>query len=102
MPRSEEQQAGKVTPQNLDAERSLLGAILRDDSIFPDILEKLSPEDFYDKKHAAIYRVMKTLYEHNQPIDLLTTKSELSKDKLLKEVGGAAYLAALRGFRPHY
>ena len=100
MPRSEEQQAGKITPQNLDAERSLLGAILRDDSIFPDILEKLSPEDFYDKKHAAIYRVMKTLYEHNQPIDLLTTKSELSKDKMLKEVGGAAYLAELTNAVP--
>ncbi len=99
MPRSEEQ-AGKVTPQDLDAERSLLGAILRDENIFPDVLERVGPEDFYDKKHATIFRAIKTLYEHNQSIDLLTTQSELKRESLLKEIGGAAYLAELTNSVP--
>lgn len=99
MPRSEEQ-TGKVTPQDLDAERSLLGAVLRDESIFPDVLERIGPEDFYDKKHATIFRAIKTLYEHNQSIDLLTAQSELKKEGLLKEIGGAAYLADLSNSVP--
>lgn len=99
MPRSEEQ-AGKITPQDIDAERSLLGAVLRDENIFPEVLERVQPNDFYDKKHAIIFRAIKTLYEHNQSIDLLTAKSELSKEKMLKEVGGAAYLAELTNSVP--
>jgi replicative DNA helicase len=99
MPRSEEQ-TGKITPQDLDAERSLLGAVLRDENIFPDVLERIGPEDFYDKKHATIFRAIKTLYEHNQSIDLLTTQSELKRESLLKEVGGAAYLAELTNSVP--
>ena len=99
MPRSEEQ-TGKITPQDLDAERSLLGAVLRDENIFPDVLERIGPEDFYDKKHATIFRAIKTLYEHNQSIDLLTTQSELKRESLLKEIGGAAYLAELTNSVP--
>ena len=100
MPRSNETIEGKITPQNLEAERSLLGAILRDENIFPDILERLSAEDFYDKRHAAIFRTMKDIYDHNQPIDLLTTTAELKKKKLLKEIGGAPYLAELTNSVP--
>jgi replicative DNA helicase len=92
--------AGKITPQDIDAERSLLGAILCDDSLFPDVLEKVSAEDFYDKKHAAIFRAMKSLYEHNQKIDLVTAQSELKAEKLLKEIGGSPYLAELTNVVP--
>jgi len=97
---AEKAPAGKITPQDIDAERSLLGAILRDDGIFPEVLEKLDVKDFYDKKHATIYRAMKSLYEHNQSIDLTTACSELTKMKLLKDVGGASYLAELTNFVP--
>ncbi len=99
MPRSDEVK-GKLTPQNIDAEKSLLGAILRDENILPETLEKLGPEDFYDKKHATIFRAMKSLYEHNQPIDLLTVTSALKDEKLLKEIGGAPYLAELTNSVP--
>ena len=78
---------GKITPQNVEAERSLLGAIIQDSSIFPDILEKLSIQDFYDKRHALIYGAMKRLSDHNQPIDLLTVTSELRNQKILKDIG---------------
>ena len=97
---------GRLTPQDLEAERSLLGAILLEEGTgqkagsFPDILEKLSSKDFYDKKHAAIYQAMTTLYEHGQPIDLLTLTSELRAQKMLKEVGGSPYLAELTNVVP--
>ncbi|MDO4967296.1 MAG: replicative DNA helicase [Candidatus Saccharibacteria bacterium] len=91
---------GRITPQDTEAERSLLGAILIDDTAFPEILEKLSDKDFYDKKHATVYRAMVSLYEHGQPIDLLTITSELRNQKVLKEVGGSPYLADLTNAVP--
>ena len=91
---------GRIPPQDIEAERSLLGAILLDDSAFPDILEKIKPIDFYEKKHGAIYRGMMSLYEHNQPIDLLTLTSELRNLKLLKDIGGASYLTELTNVVP--
>ena len=99
MPRSEEVK-GRLTPQNLDAEKSLLGSILCDENILPEVLEKLGPEDFYDKKHATIFRTMKSLYEHNQPIDLLTVTSALKDEKNLKEIGGSPYLVELSNSVP--
>lgn len=83
---------GRIPPQDIDAERSLLGAILLNDSAFPEVLEKIKPIDFYEKKHGTIYRAMMSLYEHSQPIDLLTLRSELNNQKLIKEVGGAPIL----------
>ena len=80
---------GKVPPQNIEAEKSLLGSILLDSTTFPDILEKLKPIDFYHQIHGHIYRAMMNLYERSQPIDLVTLTSELKSMKLLKEVGGA-------------
>ncbi len=104
MPRSNEPKqesvGGKITPQDLEAERSLLGAILRDETLFPDILEKIGPNDFYDKKHATIFRAIKNIYERNQSIDLITTRAELKNSGLLKEVGGAGYLAELTNSVP--
>ena len=102
MPRSDDKQTltGKVTPQDLEAERSLLGAILRDESLFPDVLEKIGPNDFYDKKHATIFRALKNIYDRNQSIDLVTARAELKNEGLLKEIGGAGYLAELTNSVP--
>ncbi len=94
------QKAGKSTPQDLNAEKSLLGAILLSDSGFPDILEKVSAADFYDPSHVKIYQAMTTLYSNHRPIDLLTLTSELRAEKNLKEVGGASYLSELTNFVP--
>ena len=91
---------GRIPPQDIDAERSLLGAILLNDSAFPEVLEKIKPIDFYEKKHGTIYRAMMSLYEHSQPIDLLTLRSELNNQKLIKEVGGAPYLTELTNVVP--
>lgn len=91
---------GRVPPQDITAEKSLLGAILLSDAAFPEILESISPKDFYDERHALIYSGMTSLYNHHQPIDLLTLTSELKSQKTLKQVGGAPYLTELTNFVP--
>ena len=90
----------KVSPQDLNAEKSLLGAILLSDTAFPEILETVSPKDFYDEKHAKIFQAMANLYGNHRPIDLMTVTSELRSEKNLKPVGGAAYLTELTNFVP--
>lgn len=93
-------EGAKITPQDENAEKSLLGAILLSDNIFPDILERVGENDFYDDKHRKIYAAMTALYNSHRPIDLLTLTSELRATKTLKQIGGAAYLTALTNFVP--
>lgn len=98
--KSHSNSSGRVPPQDITAEKSLLGAILLSDSSFPDILEHIHHYDFYDKRHGLIFKGMTTLYENHRPIDLLTLTSELKAEKTLKEVGGAPYLTELTNFVP--
>lgn len=92
--------AGKVPPQNLDAEMSLLGAVLIDDEVIADASELVSVKDFYDKRHAIIFGGMMRLYERHKPIDLLTLTDELKKKDELETVGGSAYLTELTNYVP--
>ncbi len=92
--------AGKVPPQNLDAEMSLLGAVLIDDEVIADASELVRVKDFYDKRHAVIYGGMMRLYERHKPIDLLTLTDELKKKDELETVGGSAYLTELTNYVP--
>ena len=87
--------AGKVPPQNIDAEKSLLGAVLIDEETLADISEHVKPKDFYDKRHATIFAGMTRLYERHKPVDLLTLSDELKKKDELDIVGGSAYLTEL-------
>lgn len=91
---------GRIPPQDINAEKSLLGSILLSDAAFPEILEIVRHTDFYDPKHAQIFRGMTSLYEASRPIDLLTLTSELKNHKTLKDVGGAAYLTELTNYTP--
>ena len=92
--------AGKIPPQSLDAEMSLLGATLIDEEVLADVSEFVSSKDFYDKRHATIYGAMMRLYEHNRPVDLLTLTDELKKKKELDTIGGMAYLTELTNYVP--
>ena len=92
--------AGRIPPQDLNAEKSLLGAILLSDTNFPDLLEIVKHKDFYDERHGKIFHAMTTLYQHHSPIDLLTLTAELRRAKELRSVGGAAYLTELTNFVP--
>lgn len=100
MPTTKDIPAGKVPPQNLDAEKSLLGAVLIDEETLADISEHVTPKDFYEKAHAIIYSAMMRLYERHKPVDLLTLTDELKKKDELEAIGGSAYLTELTNYVP--
>jgi replicative DNA helicase len=92
--------AGKIPPQNLDAEKSLLGAVLIDEEVLADASQHVKAKDFYDKNHGRIFGGMMRLYEHHKPVDLLTLTDELKKKDELDTVGGSAYLTELTNHVP--
>ncbi len=85
----------KGLPQNLDAERSVLGAILLDSSSLSFVVPVLRQEDFFPDTHRRIYRSMLELYQRSAEIDTLTLKEELDRTGGVEKSGGAAYLSAL-------
>ncbi len=92
--------AAKIPPQNLDAEASLLGAILIDVDAIVRIADKIAAYDFYDERHQRIYEAMQKLYEKHSPIDVLTLSNHLKDNGLLDTIGGAAYLTELTNYVP--
>jgi replicative DNA helicase len=85
----------KTLPQNLEAERTVLGAILVENTDFNGAAELLSRDDFHREGHRRIYEAMSNLAEKSQPIDLVTLKEELTRLSALEAAGGAAYLGSL-------
>ncbi len=85
----------KLPPQNLEAEQSVLGAILLDNGALAKAMELLSEEDFYRTAHRKIYRAMLELSEIGEVIDHITLTERLKARGELEAVGGAAYLAEL-------
>lgn len=90
----------RLPPQNLEAEQSVLGALLIDKDAIVKVAGSLRPEHFYKDSHAEIYRAVIALYERQEPFDMITLPSELKKKKLLKKVGGVSYLAELANAVP--
>ena len=89
-----------MPPQDVEAEKSLLGAMMLSDAAMAEILTLIKAEDFYEKRHQVIFRAMADLYDKHKPIDLLTLTAELKAQKKLKEIGGAPYLTELSNFVP--
>jgi replicative DNA helicase len=85
----------KVPPHDLEAEKSVLGAILIDPSAINLVFEFLRPEHFYSPEHQLIFSAMLSQFEKQEPIDLITLRNELKKQGTLKKIGGAAYLSDL-------
>ncbi len=85
----------KVPPQNLEAEQSVLGGILLDNSAINKALEILAEEDFYRESHRKIFKGMIALSDKSEPIDIITLTETLEKQNVLEEVGGATYISAL-------
>ena len=65
---------GRVPPQDIVAEKSLLGALMISNDVLPDVLTILRPRDFYEKRHQEIFQAMLELYDRHQPVDLLTLR----------------------------
>lgn len=90
----------RLPPQNLEAEMSILGAILLDNDAINRVLEILIPEDFYRESHRKILRAMIELNDRREPSDLVTLSMMLKKNGELEEIGGGAYLATLVDYVP--
>ncbi len=90
----------KLPPHSLEAEQSVLGAIMIDKNAIVEVAGFLRTEHFYDERHGAIFSAMLSLYEERKPIDLLTLAEKLKATKNFKDVGGSGYLAELTGVVP--
>lgn len=82
-------------PANIEAERSILGAILLDNHSYNEAAEHLKPEDFSLDSHRRIYTRMVDLAESSRPIDLITLRAELDRHRELEAVGDIGYVSAL-------
>src|SRR3989475_8958691 len=87
--------AERTLPHNLEAERSVLGAILLHNDAFNLAAELIDSLDFFRDAHRRIFDKMVRLAERSAPIDLVTVIEELGRSGELDEVGGPAYIAAL-------
>ncbi len=84
-----------VMPANIDAERTILGAILLDGQAFSEAAEQLTADDFSLDSHRRIFLRMSELVDANQAVDIVTLANELARYKEVEAVGGVAYLASL-------
>ena len=90
----------RIPPQDTQAEQAVLGSLLLDKDAIIKIADTIVPEDFYEDKHAVIYRTILDLYEQRSAIDLLTISSRLREGDSLDKIGGASYLATLVNIVP--
>jgi len=91
---------GRIPPQNVDAEASLLGSVLLDDASLSRFADQVEVDDFYDERHRIIFSAMRKLYERQQSIDLLTLTNLLEEQGALEKAGSASYLADLTNMVP--
>lgn len=85
----------KLPPHSNDAEESILSAILIDNETLIDIIEILTPDDFYKPAHQLIYQSMCNLFSRTEPVDIVTVLNNLKESGKLEAAGGATYLSRL-------
>ena len=90
----------RMPPQNVEAEQSVLGSLMIDKNAIIKVGDLITPEDFYKDSHNKIYKAMLYLYEHHEPIDLLSLSNRLKETGELKQVGEQSYLASLTNIVP--
>jgi replicative DNA helicase len=90
----------RLPPQSLEAEQSVLGAILIDRDAVVEVAEFLRPEDFYRQANGRIYAAILDLFERREPIDIVTVAEALERREDLESVGGRAYLSSLSNETP--
>lgn len=85
----------KSAPHSIEAEQSVLGALMLDNALWDIVTDIIDENDFFSRHHRLIYREMQSLISRAQPVDLLTLYDSLKHKKLDEQVGGFAYLAEL-------
>ncbi len=92
--------SGKLPPQDIEAEQSVLGAVMIDKNSLAKVADVLLSEDFYRPNHQKIYTAMIELFSRSEPIDILTVSSRLKEKNELEEIGGMSYLSELVNLVP--
>ena len=98
MPQAKEKAAPiylKVPPHNIEAEQAIIGGILINNDAMNQILDILSPDDFYREAHMSIFEGMIHLYNDSEPVDIITLSKFLTRKNALEKVGGTDYLASM-------
>lgn len=90
----------RLPPQDIDAEKSVLGSILMDKNCIINIVDFLRADHFYKTSHQHIFSAILSLYERRDPIDIISLQNELNKANRLEEIGGVSYLSELVYFVP--
>ncbi len=90
----------RVPPQDLDAEKSVLGAMMLSKDAIGEVVSPLSPEDFYAAKHGVIFSAIRDLFARGEPADAVAVKARLEKLNQLEQAGGSLYLQDLIAFVP--
>jgi replicative DNA helicase len=90
----------RVLPQNIEAEKSVLGAMLIDDDAIGTAIEILDETWFYEDAHQKIYKAIVELYNSHKNVDLITLSDRLKTDGLLEHIGGVTYLSTIMDFVP--
>src|SRR3954447_10020629 len=92
---SQEHWAGRMPPQDTDAEQSVLGSMLISKDAIADVLEVAKAQDFYKPAHETIFDAITDLYSRGEPADPVTVAAELQRRGELQRIGGAPYLHTL-------
>ena len=95
-----EQQTLQTLPHSIEAERSVLGAMLLDVGALDAMLEQLRPEDFYQQAHAQIFESMRKIRQDGDSVDVVTLTNALERSGKLESAGGPVYLTDLMSFVP--
>ncbi len=85
----------KLLPLSIEAEQGVLGSIIIDPEVIVEIIDMLSPDDFYREAHRDIYRAIRHLYNNRAPADFITLCDDLAQQHKLEQVGGASYITSL-------
>src|SRR5581483_11856355 len=85
----------RLPPHNPEAERGVIGGVLRDPDVLSGVLQVIRADNFYTDAHQKIFQALVDLFNENQPIDLILLHERLKKQKHLEDVGGHQYLAEL-------
>jgi len=85
----------RLPPQSREAERCVLGSLLRDNSVIGDVIQIVHADNFYQDAHQKIFQGIVSLYDKGHPVDLVMLAEVLKQQKQIEDVGGYAYLAEL-------
>jgi replicative DNA helicase len=85
----------RLPPHNMEAEASVLGAMLLSNEAVADVVEILEADDFYRSAHGRIYTALRGLFARGEPVDIVSAAVALERDGALDDIGGRIYLADL-------